>query len=353
MKRLVIIAVMLAASAAASRAQPVDAGSGGGSGPGSVSGPGSGSGSGSGGKLLQLPDDVRLPEVAAAAYPTAVRLGDRLTLYVTATFTPGVIVNLREPLSLGPAFEVGRKTSEDRPNGDGRTTREWQIEVTAWEVGDLQIAPIAVTFTVAGRVGQLETNAVPLKIFGELGDMVDDPRTVRGLAAPAGMRIRDWFWIWVAAAAAGAAGVLGTALWLRAWRRRRRGRRLVGRHIARPVRIDMTSERALEQLLAIEQAGTLDRDADRKLGYARMSAIVRAYLGARYRCAVHDRTSAELLADLAARASAEHRALAGRWIAPTDLIKYGGGRATAAEAHQALADARSLIVATTPAREAA
>jgi len=48
------------------------------------------------------------------------RLGAHFTLYITATFGAGVEVNLREPMDLGPAFEIRRRLSEDRPSGDGR-----------------------------------------------------------------------------------------------------------------------------------------------------------------------------------------------------------------------------------------
>jgi hypothetical protein len=309
-----------------------------------------------------MPLDAGAPEVHAAASPTVVRLGAHFTLYVIATFGPGVEVNLREPVLLGPAFEVRRKVSEDRRSADGRTTREWQLDVTPWELGDLQIAPIAVTFTASGTAAQVQTNAVPLKIIGELGDVVDDPRAMRGLASPASLAARDWFWIWFATASGASLAIVIAALWI-ASRRRRRGRQLVGGAIARPRRIDMTGERALARLLAIEQAGVLDRDADRKTGYAEMVEVIRAYLGARYRIATHDLTSLELLGRLGRLASRDDVEQVSVWLDACDLVKYGGQRATPADAGKALDDARALVVTTTattqqraapgPAREAA
>ncbi len=311
---------------------------------------GSGSAAGSASRAaprdLTLPLELGAPEVQAAASPTIASLGARFTLYVTATFGPGVEVNLREPFELGPAFEVRRKLSEDRPSGDGRTTREWQIEVTPWELGDLRIAPITVTFTAQGRVGQVETNAVPLKIIGVLGDMVDDPNAMRGLAPPAGLSTHDWFWIWCATAIGAGVGVVVAALWLRR-RRARRTRQLLGGALARPPRIDMTGERALERLLAIERSGVLDRDDARKLGYAELVEVIRDYLGGRYRIAVHDLTSSELIRRLGDAASADEVALIAGWLEDCDLVKYGGARSSPAEAGKALDDARALIVTTT------
>ncbi|TMQ02811.1 MAG: hypothetical protein E6J91_49960 [Deltaproteobacteria bacterium] len=297
---------------------------------------------------MRVPIEAGAPQVNAAASPTVVNLGAHFTLYVRATFGPGVEVNLREPLDLGPAIEIRRRVSEDR-HADDRTTREWQIDVTPWELGDLQVAPIAVTFTAFGRAGDIETNAVPLKIIGVLGDAADDPSLMRGLAVTARLTMRDWFWIWTASAALASLGAVVVALWL-GRRRRRRALRLVGGAIARPTRIDMTGARALERLLAIEQSGVLDRDAERKAGYTEMVEVIRDYLAARYRIAIHDRTSSELAARLAALAPAGEIDLVRRWLEDCDVVKYGGERATPAEAGKALDDARALIVTTTELR---
>jgi hypothetical protein len=342
---LAAVAIMVAAVVAAGRGissaddaspAPGDATRGTGS-----AAPGAGSG-----QRLRLPVEAGAPEVNAAASPTVVSLGAHFTLFVTAAFEPGVEVNLREPLDLGPAFEVRRRLSEDRRNAGGRITREWQIDVTPWQLGDLRLAPIAITFTAFGHAGQVETNAVPLRILGVLGDAADDPSLMRGLAAPAGLTRRDWLWIWLATAAGAAVGVAGAALWLYR-RRNRRTLRLVGGAIARPPRIDMTGERALERLLAIERSGALDRDAERKAGYADMVGVIREYLAARYRIAIHDRTSSELLGELGRVAAPDEVELVASWLDDCDLVKYGGWRATPADAGKALDDARALIVTTT------
>lgn len=330
--------------------------SGGGSPPGSGSGAASGSSSSSGSadagsaQLLKVPLASGAPEVNAAASPTVVSLGGHFTLFVRATFQAGVEVNLREPLDLGPGFEIRRRLSEDQHSAGGRTTREWQLDVTPWEIGDVQLAPIAVTFTAFGHAGQVATNAVPLKIVGVLGDLSDEAM-MRGLVSPTALTTRDWLWIWVATAAGAAVGVIAAALWLRR-RRRRHALRLVGGAIARPRRIDMTGARALERLLAIEQSGVLDRDAERKAGYAEMVTVIRDYLAARYRLANGDVTSADLLADLSRVASSDDVALVSEWLAGCDPVKYGGLRATPADAGKSLDDARALIVATTEPRAA-
>ena len=304
------------------------------------------------GRVIQIPLDAAAPTVRAAAAPTIVPLGGHFTLYITATFGPGVNVNLREPLGLGAAFEIRRQVSEDHPTPDGRTTREWQLDVMPWEVGERLVPPVAVTFTYAGQAGQVATNPVPLKIVGALGDMVDDPRTMRGLAPPVALSVRDWLWIWVAAAIGAGLIVVAIAVW---WHGRRKRRVVLPTAYTgvRVPRTDMTADRALAQLAALERTGALGRDADRKAGYTEMVEVVRAYLGARFHLAVLDLTSAELVDKLAAAAPADDVARIAAWIAGCDLVKYGALRATADEAQQALARARGVITQSARRREAA
>lgn len=317
------------------------------------SGATAGSGAAAGPTVIQLPDDVAAPEVHASANPTRLKVGGRFTVFITATFGDGVEVNLQEPIDLGGQLEIRNKVSEDRMRADGKHTREWQLDVTAWELGELRIRPIPVTFTVGGRAGQVLTNMLDVRVDGVLGDAVDDPKLLRGVRPPATLVTRDWFWLWVAGAAGAIIGVGTGALWLRA-RRRRYTVRLTGGVVATPRRrIDMTGERALARLLAIRESGRLEREDDRRRGYAEMVEVIREYLGARYRLATFELTSSELMRRLARVAPANEHSLVEAWLERCDLVKYGGVRTSTAEAHRVLDDGRALIVTTTQLRDAA
>ena len=130
-------------------------------------------------------------------------------------------------------------------------------------------------------------------------------------------------------------------------RRRRRTYALTAGSGIIPRRLDMTSERALEQLLAIEQAGDLDRDGDRRRGYVAMFEVIREYLGARYRVASLDLTTSELVRRLERVASVGELALIESWLERCDLVRYGGVRPALSEARIALTDARSVVLTTT------
>jgi hypothetical protein len=359
---------LLASSIAA--AQPAGSGSASGSASGSgsasASGAGSAAGSGSGiagtGSAVIIQLDPEAPAVNAVAAPTELKLGGRFTLFVNAVMEPGVEVNLREPIDLGGAIEVGKRVSEDHIQQDGKRVREWQIECRAWELGDVRIPPVAVTFTVLGHAGQVETNTVPLHVTGVLGDS-DDPKLMRESAPPLLLHEKSWLaklleWFQDTTHLAILIGALVGA-WV-GWRfrklRRRRITRLVGGLVpmnAPRRRIDMTSERALERLLAIEQAGTLATDDKRRLGYAEMTDVIRDYLGARYHVMTTEMTTSELLRALAGKLDDVHRDLVDRWLASVDIVKYGNFPASRDEAYEALEGARTLVITTTAPRVAA
>jgi hypothetical protein len=348
MRRLLV--VLAAVVIAAPLALADGSGSGSGSGSADPFWGSAGSGSGSGTRkpkkiVIQIPTDVVAPKVSASASPSQVRLGAAFTLFVQAEYTTGVEVNLQEPVDLGGAFEVTKKVSvADRVKPDGTHVREWQLAVFAWELGDLEVPEVGVTFTSMGKAGQVATNGVPIRVLGVLGD-VDDPKLLRANAPPQRLIGRDWFWLYVLCGVSGAIIAVGFYL---LWRTRVRGRNiaLTGGAITVSRRIDMTSERALERLLAIERSGVLGDDDTRKRGFAEMVDVIREYLNLRYRIATLDLTTAELgrsLARVAPQAECEALAI---WLEGCDFVKYGGGRTTLAAARTALEDARNLITST-------
>jgi len=314
------------------------------------SGSGAGSGSGSAHKkvIIDVPADVVAPVVSASASPSLARLGTAITLFVTAKRPAGTEVNLAEPIELGGGFEVVKKLSvEDKDLPDGTLVREWQISIIPWELGDLQIPELGVTFVQNGKAGQVATNAVPVRVVGVLGD-ADDPKLMRGLAPPKTIVGPDYRLIYAAAIGA-AVLAIGIAFWRFRKKRLTHEEALVAGSGMIARRLDMTSERALEQLLALEQRGDLDREDDRKAGYVAMFEIIREYLGNRFRVATLDLTTSELVKKLG---SFEAGGLIQSWLEGCDLVRYGGLQATEREAKAALGDARQLVISTTAVEEA-
>jgi hypothetical protein len=300
-------------------------------------------GSGQKGTAITIPLDDEAPQVSAAAAPSAVKLGSRFTLFVAATFAAGVTVNLREPLDLGGAFEVKKRVAVDSVDGDGQHRREWQIEVYAWDLGDLDVPPVAVTFTSNGHAGQVATNAVPIRVSGVLGD-ADDPKLLRGLAAPVALFQRTWLWnlLHDPLELAIVIAALVALVMLARWPRKRRVAVMPEPTLVfgPKKKLDMTSERALERLLEIERSGVLAKDAQRKRGYAEMADVVREYVGARFAIqAARELTSGELVAALPIAA----RDVVATWLDRCDPVKYGGELGTRNGAVQTLDAAKQLV----------
>jgi hypothetical protein len=295
--------------------------------------------------VIKPPLELGAPDVSAAASPTAVSLGTAFTLFVTAAFDAGVEVNLREPMELGPAFEVRRRDVRDSVRADGKHVREWQLEVLAWELGDLAVPPVAVTFTFGGHAGQVDTNRVPIRVDGVLGEVVDD-KAMRPLAPPTALTSRDWFWLYVATAVGAIVGAVVLLLLSR-----RRGE-VVVEHPIVVHNLDTPGNRALARLMAIERSGVLSRAVDRKRGYDAMVDVIREYLGERFRVATRDLTSAELLRRLAGVAGDVEHGSIGAWLGRCDVVKYGGVQPSEADARGVLDDARAMVVATTPGKTA-
>ncbi len=304
----------------------------------------SGSASASGSTVVDLPIDIAAPQLTASASPSEVRLGTAFTLFVTASYGANVVVNIVDPVDLGAALEVRRRLSHDSKRADGQTVREWQFEVLPWELGDVAVPPIVVTYTIGGNGGQVATNPVPLRIVGTLGE-VDDTKMMRPALPPTAILVRDWFWLYViGSSVAGIVAVVVAVLVLVRVRRRRRARvqRLTGGEIAWR-NLDDADKYALAQLAAIEDSGVLQADPTR--GFAEMAAVVREFGGGKFGFSAADCTTREWLQKFGRRAPvALHHSYAA-WFGPADLAKYAGLPMATSQAEAACSAARSLIIA--------
>lgn len=304
---------------------------------------------GAGGQVYIDPSDILgAPEVSAAASPSEVPIGSRFVLVITAAYDEGVTVNLPTRLDLGPAFEELRRTSTDKRRTDGKKVREWQIECLAWELGELQIPPVQVTFVRAGTADAMLTNAVPVRITGTLGDMVDTTQP-RDHAAPLPLWKRTWLWVIVAAAALLLTCVVVGLLIARSRRRRTITVYVPVRTsgIFRRPKLGGPAEDALARFEAIETSGMLARD--RKVAYTEMIDVMQTFLGRQLGKDTDEMTLGELrdwLAALPAEKLVGARRLElSRWLGDCELVKFGGYPASVDEGRGRLASGRELVIA--------
>jgi hypothetical protein len=303
---------------------------------------------GSAGPVYVDPADlVGAPEISAAASPAEVQLGRTLTLLVTAVFEEGVTPVLGTDLGLAPAFEETRRTPPDRARSDGLRIREWQVELIAWELGELTIPGIAVSYILGGTPYSSQTNAVPIRVFGTLGDLVDtaEPQP----HAPPVSLWRDRaivFWLIVLAVAL---HLLITLVVIA--RTDQRGPARIAATVVPPrisgmfrrPRLGGPAEEALARLEAIDSSGMLARD--RKIAYTEMVDVMQSFLGRQLGGDVTDLTTGELRDWLAGVALASGTRLElSRWLDECDLVEFGGYRASIDEGRDQLAIARELVI---------
>ena len=319
--------------------------------PGAVSGRGTGTGTGTG-QEIDPAMLVEAPAVSAAPSAQEVGLGQVFYLFVRVVHQPGMQVNLPASLPLGPAFEESARTDTSRSNPDGTVTREFEIALQAFEVGDLVIPPVPVTYAAHGRAQEVMTQAVPIVVTGVVGE---GEAELKDIAGPVAVERPDMTLLYVAGTVLGALLLVALVLLARRlWRRRRR------RVLARlPEALRRSAhEEALARLDEVEASGALDAE-DRKPAYLAMSEALRGYIGRRFGFPALDLTTEEIRRELAARPEVAHLADGVcAWLEAGDLVKFANHDASPDEARQALYDARIFIDRThagaaPPAEEAA
>ncbi len=285
---------------------------------------------------LEVPLEAMAPTVRAAAERGEALLGASFTVFVTAHAGVGISAALREPVNLGSAFEVRRKLASVRARGDGSRDYEWQLEVVAWEVGDLTLPPIALVFEAHGQTGAVATAPAPVRILGTLDE---DSTAPRELAPPRELARSRPAWPLLTAAA-----VLLVALiaWVR-WRRRRRpaGASAAAERLPRGQRLS-AYQHARQRLDELERSRALT--ARQKEGYVELAAVLYELIGALGPFAVSDLTSGELVQrmkrspDVASAAAAVES-----WLGAIDRVRYDAYVAEDAQTTLALAGARALV----------
>lgn len=295
------------------------------------------------------------PTVSASVSAPQVTLGQVFYLFVRVVHPPDMQVNLPASLPLGPAFEESRRTHTMTANADGTVTRDFEIQLQAFEVGDLVIAQIPVTYAAQGRAQEIATNPVPVQVQSYIGE---GEAELEDIAPPVAVERRDWTLVYLGLGVVGAIVLVGGFFVLRRLVRRRRT--MVFRHGGLVTRMLPPDQEALARLDEVEAAGLLDAD-DRKPAYLAMSEILRAYIGRRFEFPALDLTTEEIRHQLDTRlGSPDISDLVCPWLEQSDLVKFAGHDASPDEAREDLYEVRRFIertraaaVAPAPAAQAA
>jgi hypothetical protein len=279
------------------------------------------------------------PTVTARLDRSEGKVGDVLTLSVTAVGPRATPVNLPASLDLNP-LTVLEQSQEEKDLGDGRMSRSFTLKVAAYETGALTVPPVEVTYIGKdGKVLTVKTAALPLKITSLIAN--EPEPALKELAPPVVVMEQDLTLAYIAGGL-GAAG-LGALLALHL---RRKMRARAAYRPAPPPR--PAHEVALEKLDHLARSG-FTADADLRLFYFQLSEVLREYFGARFGFEALEMTTEELVAQLERRAPRGliMGEIAG-WLSGCDLVKFAKLAPTAAEARGALETAIRLVESTRP-----
>jgi hypothetical protein len=288
------------------------------------------------------PAGADAPTISARVDKTEARVGDVITVIVTAVGPIETRLFLPRSLELSPFSELDdqNRPIEEKALGDGKMRREFRVFVAAYEPGELTLPAIEVTYF--GRKGELlttRTQPIDLRIVSLIAN--EPEPELKDIAPPVRVLEQDLLLVYVAAglAAAGLGGVLALLV-------RRRLRALASQRPAPPPR--PPHEIALERLDRLGAAGFTE-DGDHRPSYFELSEIIRDYLGGRFGFDALEMTTEELIEELRQRAARELvlGEVAG-WLTACDLVKFAKISPSATEARGALETAIRIVESTRP-----
>ncbi len=289
-----------------------------------------------GGQIAVVPPPVDAPVASAAASARRVLLGKSFFIIITVVHADGIEVNLPTVLKLGGALEEIRRTSEKRSNPDGSKTREFEVEVIAFSLGESVVAPIDITYTGRGSVGKVRTNPVVFEVLGVIGD---GQGALRDIRPPIDVERRDLTLLYLGVGVMGA--LVGLALLIFVPKLLGRRTMTASRGMQQPLRT--AADEALFRFQRIEEQGDLDA-RDLKPVYLEMSEILKGYMAKRFGFPASELTTLEIRNELAARPQGESAERTIRsWLEAADLVKFANQQASARDARDALDTARRFV----------
>jgi len=282
----------------------------------------------------------------------------------SAKITVGSPAHITVRVHAPDGFEVGAASLEGEPKdvvvrdvtagpqsvgSEGEKVAETIITVTAYATGTFMLPP---AHAIATRDGSspdtLTTDSLRLVVASVLAAGPDSAK-LRDIKDVVRLPGRTFPLRAILIGLVVLAALVAAAIWLRR-RLRRRGRRAApAQPAAPPTPPEIAARRALAELRGrgLHLRGLMDEF------YTELTAIVRTYLGARFRFAAIDMTTTEIMTELDARRARgaitrEVTSLSRQLLDDGDLVKFAKGRPAVEAAEAAFDAAEHLIVLTQP-----
>lgn len=278
------------------------------------------------------------PTVTGRLLQSEARVGDTLSLVITAVAPDRVPVNLPANLDLAP-FELVDRSETEKPLGDGKRQRQFTFRIAAFETGTLIVPAVTLTYLAKqGSVRSVSTEALSITIKSVLANEPDP--AVKPDAAPVAV-MEDVRWpLYVGGGVLTALlGALLGSMLLSRWRRRAK---VVYVPPLRPAH-----EVALEKLERLGASLTLSDDM--RPFYFELSETLREYFGGRYGFDSLELTTDELLFELRrfGRKPLVISEVEG-WLSSCDLVKFARVSPSEEDSRAALETGIKFVVTTVP-----
>ncbi|MBT8495992.1 MAG: hypothetical protein KJO07_23305 [Deltaproteobacteria bacterium] len=269
------------------------------------------------------------PLVTLSLSASEVELGAPFFAYLEVSAGPQVEIRLPEELDFGPDIEErGRKL--ERTTRDSREVYNFEIELLAFAVGELEIPELQVSYASPDGTGEVATATTWIGIRGVLSSDDDQLREL----GPVPVVRRNLERVYWALAVAGGVLLLSVLLTV----------------IARVIRVIATRpppppptaiERARRRLNELEPRL---EGGDRRRLFVEMSEIVREYVEAELDIAALERATAEIDESVGGTELSEQgRKQLSTWLGEADLVKFAGYQVTAADTRGAFDRASGWI----------
>jgi len=292
--------------------------------------------------------DENAPTVGSSLDKTEIHVGDRVNLTISAVAKSGYAVTLPAKIDLGKLEQIDRNDGDKlgRDLGDGRRSHKFVLGVSAYEVGDLEVPSIPISYiNPRGEVRSVSTAPITLTVKGLVAPDEQNPE-VQPIRPPRSAIVEDKRVVKLVRYGAIAVGgaLLATLMFLLI-RRSLKKKGPLAPVIQIPTR--PPEEVAMEKLRALRAAGNFAADGYRPFYFA-VAEIVRAYLGGRYKFDSLELTTTELMSELEKRAP--HLAIpdgeVARFLGDTDLVKFARTGSTDEAALKALDAAQAIVLST-------
>jgi hypothetical protein len=288
--------------------------------------------------LLAAPASAQSGQIQATLTPPPsgeLTVGDPVILALAVTHPSGYQVILPElPVIWGDFTVQSQAPATTVANPDGSETTTQLIDTRLFAPGDFSTPPLEIS--LADPSGALLQVSVPTATVSIVSVLVDGDTALRDIKPQAELPFLN-LTPWIIGGGLLALAGMGVFIWKRTLR---------SRAIRASIDPRLPPEVALDELARILSLG-LPEQALFKDYYTLLSDCIRFYIEAAFLISAMERTTAEIHASL--RAQGVDALLSGQFVSflsTCDLVKFSKFRPDVAEAHQALASARTLIEST-------